>query len=102
MENKQYQPRWEVDFSNPNADNITTGTTTGKLMIATKRQTAVEWLIKEFNLENFVATCNFAKEKEKQQIMNAYVKGQSDCEMFTMESEAEQYYKDTYEPNRKP
>ncbi len=33
---------------------------------------------------------------EKEQIKDAYVKGQSDCEMFTMESEAEQYYNNTY------
>jgi hypothetical protein len=37
-----------------------------------------------------------AKEMEKEQIGNAYVKGQSDCDMFTMESEVEQYYNDTY------
>ena len=29
------------------------------------KQTAVEWLIKEFNLENFEASCKFALEKEK-------------------------------------
>lgn len=39
------------------------------------KQTAVEWLIKEFNLENFEATCNFAKEMEKEQLCYFYIKG---------------------------
>ena len=38
-----------------------------------------------------------AKAMEKEQIKNAYVKGQSDCEIFTMESESEQYYIETYQ-----
>jgi hypothetical protein len=37
-----------------------------------KRQTAVEWLIKEFNLDNYEATVRFAKEIEKQQIIEAH------------------------------
>ena len=32
------------------------------------KQTAVEWLIKEFNLENYTATCQFALEKERRQM----------------------------------
>jgi hypothetical protein len=42
------------------------------------------------------ASFDEAKAMEKEQIGNAYVKGQSDCDMFTMESEVEQYYNDTY------
>ena len=37
-----------------------------------KRTTAVEWLIKEFNLDNYEATVRFAKEIEKQQIIEAH------------------------------
>jgi hypothetical protein len=37
-----------------------------------KRQTAVEWLIKEFNLDNYEATVRFAKEIERQQIIQAH------------------------------
>jgi HSP20 family molecular chaperone IbpA len=40
-----------------------------------KQQTAVEWLIKEFNLEEFKATIEFAKAKEKEQIEEAYDEG---------------------------
>jgi hypothetical protein len=40
-----------------------------------KQQTAVEWLIKEFNLEEFKATIEFAKAMEKEQIEEAYVDG---------------------------
>lgn len=35
------------------------------------QQTAVEWLVKEFSLENFTATIEFAKQKEKEQIIEA-------------------------------
>jgi hypothetical protein len=31
------------------------------------QQSAVEWLVKEFNLESYDATVKFAKEKERQQ-----------------------------------
>lgn len=41
MENKHTQ---QVDFSNPNADKITSGTTNKSLE---NKQTAVEWLINE-------------------------------------------------------
>ena len=36
------------------------------------KHTAVEWLIKEFNLEGYKATCDFAKAMEKSQIINAH------------------------------
>lgn len=35
-------------------------------------------------------------EMEKEQIKSAYVKGQSDCEIYTFESESEQYYNETF------
>jgi hypothetical protein len=38
-------------------------------------QTAVEWLVKEFNLEEFKATIEFAKAKEKEQIIDAFNSG---------------------------
>ena len=71
-----------------------------------KKETAVEWLIDELRkviVENgrldaiSISQLKMkAKQMEKEQIMSAYVKGQSDCDMFTMESEAEQYYKQTF------
>jgi hypothetical protein len=42
-----------------------------------KKQTAVEWLVKEFGLENYPASVEFAKDIEKSQIINAYNEG--DC-----------------------
>jgi hypothetical protein len=69
-----------------------------------KQQTAVEWLQEAMSkkLTNeispfFLDLFDQAKAMEKEQIKNAYVKGQSDCEIFTMESESEQYYIDTYQ-----
>ena len=71
-----------------------------------KKETAVEWLIDELRkvlIENgrldaisILELKMKAKAMEKAQIMSAYVKGQSDCDMFTMESEAEQYYDKTF------
>ena len=66
------------------------------------KQTAVEWLIKEFNLENFEATCNFAKAMEKEQIIRAYSEGQNTPYEYSEDNEINwydgpQYYKETYE-----
>jgi hypothetical protein len=58
-----------------------------------KKQTAVEWLIKEFNLESFHATINLALSMEKEQIINAYDAG-------TFYLEGELYYKETFEDER--
>jgi|688.fasta_scaffold860568_2 hypothetical protein len=65
-------------------------------------KTAVEFLIDEIikltgvNIQMDEPIIEQAKQMEKEQIVNAYVKGQSDCEMFTMVSEAEQYYNETF------
>jgi hypothetical protein len=74
--------------------------------MSSKNQTAVEFLIDEIRnciKENgrldaiTISKLKMqAKAMEKEQIGNAYVKGQSDCDMFTMESEVEQYYNDTF------
>jgi hypothetical protein len=55
-----------------------------------KRQTAVEWLVKEFNLESFPASVNLALSLEKEQIIDAYDSG-------TFFLEGEDYYKNNYE-----
>jgi hypothetical protein len=58
-----------------------------------KKQTAVEWLIKEFNLEEFKATIEFAKAKEKEQILDAFDSG-----LDYDYDDSETYYNKTY-PN---
>ena len=55
-----------------------------------KRQTAVEWLVKEFNLECFPAAVNLALSLEKEQIIDAYDSG-------TFYLEGEDYFKKIYE-----
>jgi hypothetical protein len=55
------------------------------------QQTAVEWLIKEFNLEEFKATIEFAKAKEKEQIIDAFNSG-----LEYDYDESETYYNKTY------
>jgi hypothetical protein len=68
-------------------------------------QTSVEWLINElnkvgFNLEKLdLNVFKQAKEMEKQQIIDAYLKG-SDY-MFPGKQEAEQYYNEKYNKNGK-
>jgi hypothetical protein len=64
------------------------------------KQSAVEWLIDEFNLEfrfqNFKKTLEQAKEMEKQQIIDAHLCGL----IYPLESEAskqaEEYYNETF------
>jgi len=69
-----------------------------------KQQTAIDWLVKEFNLEEFKATIEFAKAKEKAQIIDADLnatirtaKGaNSDVSVRRVKELAEQYYNETY------
>lgn len=58
------------------------------------QQTAVQWLIKEFNLESYEASVKFALEKEKEQIIKAFNEG-----TFSLDEKinAEEYYKETYD-----
>lgn len=55
--------------------------------------TAVEWLVKVFNLEEFKATIEFAKAKEKEQIIDAFDSG-----LAYDYDDSETYYNKTY-PN---
>jgi hypothetical protein len=58
-----------------------------------KQQTAVDWLVKEFNLEEYKASIEFAKAKEKEQILNACY--QFSDYPFNKEDHLE-YYNETY------
>jgi hypothetical protein len=88
MKNKHLQ---YVDFSNPNADKITTGVT-NKPMI-NKKQTAVEWLVEEltlFETPKWVQEIiEKAKEMEKNQIEEAFAMGNDDIS-------SAQYYNETF------
>jgi hypothetical protein len=55
------------------------------------QQTAIDWLVKEFNLEEFKATIEFAKAKEKEQIIDAFNSG-----LEYDYDESETYYNKTY------
>ena len=54
-----------------------------------KKQTAVEWLVKEFNLECYPAAVRLALSLEKEQIINAYDSG-------TFYLEGEDYFEKTF------
>ena len=76
MENKHTQ---QVDFSNPNADKITSGTTNKPL--ENKPITAIEWLEQEFiALQNYgmneLGLFAKAKEMEKEKLEQFYNHGQ--------------------------
>jgi hypothetical protein len=44
------------------------------------KQTAVEWLVEQFNLQAYIPHIEQAKEMEKQQIVIAFISGDnSDC-----------------------
>ncbi len=64
--------------------------------------TAVEWFIQQLplgtimNLAENGIYLNQAIAMEKEQIKNAYINGSCDCEMLPMDSDAEQYYNETY------
>ena len=62
------------------------------------QQTAVDWLVKELGLEEFIATVEFAKEKEKQEIMNAYNDG-ADHMVESKYEGMDNYYKLRYGSN---
>jgi hypothetical protein len=66
-------------------------------------KTAVEWLVKHLNLDETSPNyneliINKAKEMEKQQIIDAHLKGQREDIDFINEAkeEAEQYYNETF------
>jgi hypothetical protein len=66
--------------------------------------TAVEWLENkldsilplDFEWDKLNNIFKQAKEMEKEQIIEAYLNGYCDCEMLPMDSDAEQYYNETF------
>jgi hypothetical protein len=63
------------------------------------KQTAVEWLVEQIcgdHTEQWQKEIEQAKEMEKEQIYKALCRGHSDCGVFTMTSECEQYYNETF------
>lgn len=56
-------------------------------------QTAVEWLIKELNLEGYDYTISQAKAMEKDQIIDAHNAGKN---ILPPNESGEQYYNQTY------
>jgi hypothetical protein len=51
------------------------------------------------HLEMIESYASQAKEMEKEQIYKALCRGHSDCGVFTMTSECEQYYNETFKTN---
>jgi hypothetical protein len=67
------------------------------------KQTAVEWFQEQI-IKIVNGTCELseiqifeqAKEMEKEQIFKALIRGHNDCGVFTMQSECEEYYEETF------
>jgi hypothetical protein len=64
-----------------------------------KRQTAVDWLVKEFSLENFTATIDFVKQKEKEQIEIAFDLGRDEVTSEFI-IDGEDYYNKSFNQNK--
>jgi DNA-binding phage protein len=63
------------------------------------KKTAVEWLVDELQIcatKQEMDIIDQAKEMEKEQIYKALCRGHNDCGVFTMISECEQYYNETF------
>jgi hypothetical protein len=60
--------------------------------MANKKQTAVEWLIEQFNLQAYTPHNEQAKAMEKEQIIDAYY-GDSNSQSIL---NGEQYYNENY------
>lgn len=59
------------------------------------KQTAIEWLVEQFNLQAYIPHIEQAKEMEKQQIIDAYSEGDING-IMNAEKRAEQYYNETF------
>lgn len=61
-----------------------------------KKQTAIDWLVKEFNLEEYEATIKLAKSMEKEQIIESWEHGDKHEPWIIGRKTGEQYYNETY------
>lgn len=59
-------------------------------------QTAIEWLVKELELEGYDHTIKIAKAIEKEQIKDAYWNGTIDISKENALAEAEDFYNSYY------
>jgi len=66
-----------------------------------KKQTAVDWLVEQFNLHAYIPHIEQAKEMEKNQIKESFDEGKDSEYEYHINNEprinAEQYYQNTYE-----
>jgi len=63
-----------------------------------KKQTAVEWLVEQFNLQAYTPHIEQAKQMEKEQIINAWISGDESDGISDVDnpSFALKYYNETY------
>jgi hypothetical protein len=69
------------------------------------KQTAVEWLVKEFNLEKWEAAVNFAKSMEEQQHFETWDNGMDRMSLLDENNprtyyDFAEYYNETYGGNK--
>lgn len=90
----QQTAEWIVDLSNPNADKITSDSTTNVSISNKQSMTAVEWLHSEltktwYDVKSSQGLLEQAKQLEKKQIIKAFNDLNDDIS-------AEQYYNENY------
>jgi hypothetical protein len=68
--------------------------------MSNKKQTAVEWLVEQFNLQAYTPHIEQAKAMEKEQIIEAFDEGQEYEYQYHINSTpkfySETYYRETY------
>lgn len=62
--------------------------------MSNKKQTSVEWLVEQFNLQAYIPHIDQAKQLHKQEIMDAWYDGEANWDSGKNGNE---YYKDSYE-----
>lgn len=60
------------------------------------QMTAIDWLIKELELDGYDHTIEIAKQMEKNQIMHAYWNGTTDMDKFDALTYADKFYNEYY------
>jgi hypothetical protein len=101
----KYKHTQYVDFSNPNADKITSGVTNRPMENC--KQTAVEWFNQQLvdrqngngDSRSWDEIFEQAKQMEKDQIIDAHLQGLYSEIKMRGEKQAQQYYNETYGQN---
>jgi spore coat polysaccharide biosynthesis predicted glycosyltransferase SpsG len=95
----QQTAEWVVDLSNPNADKITSDSTTNVSISNKQSMTAVEWFVKQLPIRivnSYQEEIAKAKQVEKHHIAMAYEWGWVNGDLKKAPSRGSDYYNQTF------